>query len=85
MIANETEMVGAVAKSIRKSLALPQHKFWANVGIKQAGGCRYERGQQIPQPVRILLFARYVVGLQMDATTPEGVAAMKRLARISPE
>lgn len=82
-VKNEEGITAEVALALRQEAKLPQWKFWAAVGVNQASGCRYERDQtvRIPQSVRILVFAIYVVGLDLDATTEEGVARMFRLAQ----
>lgn len=43
----------------RKSLKMTQTPFWANVGVTQSGGSRYEQGRSIPKPVLMLLKAVY--------------------------
>lgn len=78
----ENEITGAVARRLREEAGLTQTAFWEPLGVKQSVGCRYEAEVPIPQAVRILLVARYVVGIQIDATTPEGLAELGRLADI---
>lgn len=39
----------------RATNGMTQTKFWSQYGISQSGGCRYERGRQIPLPVRMLI------------------------------
>lgn len=84
-IHSEADITGEVARNLRVSLGLPQHKFWKAVGVSQSAGCRFEngRGEEIVPPVRILLFARYVAGLPIDASTPDGVKHLKRLAQVA--
>lgn len=83
-VKNEEGVTAEVAKALRREAKLPQWKFWAAVGVNQASGCRYENDklERIPRSVRILLFAIYVVGLDIDATTEEGVARLFRLAQV---
>lgn len=75
----ESEITGAFARELREKLGLTQAEFWRPLGVKQSVGCRYEAEVQIPQAVRILLVARYVSGVKIDASTPEGVAELWRL------
>jgi len=81
-IKTEADITGAVAKRLREQAGLTQNRFWEPLGITQSGGCRYEAGQPIPKPIRILVFANYVAALRIDPSTPEGAAALMRLARL---
>lgn len=83
-IATEKDITGEAAYVLRKRLKLTQAAFWASVGMTQASGCRYEadRSRKIPRPTRILMFVRYVAELEIDATTPEGVARLFNLAQL---
>lgn len=80
---NIEEVTGDKIKDLRKKIKMPQHQFWPAIGVSQPTGCRYESElcNQIPEPIRILLFARYVVGLPVE-NTPEGVEGMLKLAKI---
>lgn len=81
-IATESGIDGSSARALREQRRESQHVFWGRVGVSQSGGCRYESGTEIPRYIRIPLFAIYVAGLNLDAGTPEGVDAMKRLANL---
>ena len=81
-IKTESDLTGAAAKRLREQAGLSQKAFWEPVGITQSGGCRYENGHPIPKPTRILVFARYVAGLRLDAGTPEGAERLVRLASL---
>lgn len=82
-IKTEADVDGATSKALRKAAGEPQHIFWDRVGVSQPAGYGYESGRNpIPKHVRLMLFAIYVAGLKLDATTAEGVAAMKRLATL---
>lgn len=83
-IKSEKDMTGALAKTLRKSLGLSQPAFWLPVGVSQPSASRYERERETisAEPVRILLFARYVAGVEIDAATPEGIRKLKRLGRL---
>lgn len=41
--------------SYRNSMQLNQTAFWRLFGCTQSGGCRYELGREIPDPVVLLL------------------------------
>lgn len=41
--------------SARKALGLNQKDYWAQYGVTQSGGSRYESGRAIPRPLGILL------------------------------
>lgn len=77
-ITNEQEITGAVAAEIRAAAKLSQHKFWPTVGSTQPSGCRYEAGTwPIPKAVRLLVYLRYVIGIQYDLMTAEQLLALK--------
>lgn len=78
----EKDITASVAKSLREVAGLTQTAFWEPVGVKQSVGCRYENDIPIPQPVRILLVAKYVSGLNIKTDTAEGVDELARLAAI---
>jgi transcriptional regulator with XRE-family HTH domain len=81
-IETEKDVTGEAAKYLREQSGLTQKVFWSSIGLTQSGGCRYENGQSVPKPVRILIFANYVAGFKIDATTPDGVCGLLRLAKI---
>ena len=77
----EASLDGATARALRLAKKLPQHTFWSDIGVSQAAGCRFEMGKtEMSEPIRILLFTRYVAGLELDAYTTRGVREIKRLA-----
>lgn len=41
--------------SYRNSMQLNQTAFWRLFGCTQSGGCRYESGREMPDPVVLLL------------------------------
>lgn len=64
-IQNDEEITGAVAKQIREAAGLSQEKFWQPLGVHQSSGCHYEADDKpVPKPVRILLYLRYVRGIE---------------------
>ncbi|HEX5362372.1 MAG TPA: hypothetical protein VFW49_15000 [Fluviicoccus sp.] len=81
-IHTEADIDGAAAKALRESRDESQDVFWSRVGITQSGGWRYEQGTPIPKYVRILLFAIYVAGIDIDASTPEGADELKTLGAL---
>lgn len=82
-IKTEADIDAKAVIHLRKSRGESQEVFWGRVGIKQSGGYAYEgRGTPIPKYVRILLFANYVAGLQIDASTPEGAEELKTLGAL---
>lgn len=46
---------GAEISAKRKLTGLNQAEFWRAFGVSQPGGCRYESGREIPEPVQRLL------------------------------
>lgn len=46
---------GEEVRELRRKLGLNQSKFWAHFQTTQSGGCRYESGRKIPDPVQVLL------------------------------
>jgi transcriptional regulator with XRE-family HTH domain len=79
-IETEGDVTGELAKALRLQAGLSQAAFWEPLGITQSAGCRYESGQTVPGPIRILLFVNHVVGLRLDASTQEGAERLRRLA-----
>ena len=79
-IRTEQDVTGEAAKALRESCGLSQKAFWSVVGLTQSGGCRYERGNRLPKPIRILLFITYVAELKIDASTPTGADELCKLA-----
>lgn len=78
-VENESFITGQVAKQLRLAHNLSQKEFWGRVGKSQSNGTHYENGRAIIKPVRILIFANYVLGLKLDMTTPEGIARGKSM------
>jgi len=44
---------------LRQKAGLSQSEFWERVGITQSGGSRYEKGQLVRKPLRMLLTMAY--------------------------
>lgn len=43
------------ARELRRKLGMNQQQFWAQLGVTQSGGSRYESGRNMPRPVQQLL------------------------------
>lgn len=78
----EKDITGPVAKELRERAGLSQAAFWNPVGVQQSVACRYEQGGRVPKAVRILIVARYVSGVVIDASTHTSVADLARLGEI---
>ena len=78
----EQEVTNESVKALRKSLGMGQAEFWGPIGVKQAAASGYENETAIPKPVRILVVARYVCGIHIDAGTADGVEATKQLGNV---
>ena len=78
------DITGEVAKELRDALGLTQPEFWQPVCVSQSAGSRYESGafEDMSGPIRVLLFARYVAEVNIDALTPEGAKNLRRLGRL---
>lgn len=78
-IRTEQEIDAPTVKRLRTQAGLTQSAFWTPIGVTQAAGCRYEKGNTMPKPIRILVYANYVAGLRLDASTKEGAERLMRL------
>lgn len=81
-IKTEKDVTGDAAKFLRLQAGENQKTFWSSIGLTQSGGSRYESGQRIPKPVRMLIFLRYVAGLKLDLSSLEGAAQIVRIANL---
>lgn len=81
-IKTEKDVTGEAAKFLRLQAGENQKTFWSSIGLTQSGGSRYESGQRIPKPVRMLIFLRYVAGLKLDLSSLEGAAQIVRIANL---
>lgn len=82
-ITTAADINGAALRWLRARAGLSQAAFWSVVGKEQSTGANYETGgRPIPQAIRTLIFIHYVAGIELDASTEEGAAAMHRLALI---
>ncbi len=53
----------ALIVKTRKDLNMNQAEFWAEIGVTQSGGSRYESGRKMPPPTRKLFHLRFQLGL----------------------
>lgn len=81
-IKTDQQINGIAAKHLRIQSGKNQRDFWTGLGITQSGGSRYEGGATIPKPLRTLIFLQYVAGLNIDASSEEGVASLVRLGKL---
>lgn len=83
VIRTENDITPSVARSLREKTGLTQKQFWESVGSNQPSGHWYERGKRrgIPRPIRILIFQRYVAGIDLDYSSPEEASAAISIGR----
>lgn len=43
----------------RKATGMNQADFWGKIGTTQSGGCRYEKGRDMPHAVAVLVDLTY--------------------------
>lgn len=53
-------------KQMRTEMDLNQEEFWAPVGVTQSGGSRYENDRNIPVPVKLALYAVYILDIDFS-------------------
>jgi len=78
------DVTGVAMRDLRNKLGIGQTAFWRTVGVKQSAGSKYEAGGFIPEPIRRLLFIRYVAGIDLDPFTPDGAAGLRKLSAAKP-
>lgn len=79
----EDQITGPIARKMREELGLTQKQFWEPVGVAQSVACRYETANvPVPRAVRILVVARYIGGLEIDASSEAGVRDLVRVAML---
>ena len=61
-------------RALRRRRKLTQTEFWGQLGLTQSGGCRYERGQTLPKPLRLLLIGRELGEIDENALAELGKA-----------
>jgi hypothetical protein len=67
------------AALLREFSGMNQTDFWSKVGVTQSGGSRYEKGREIPKPVRELLRLVYIEKLDLDRVRREDVELVEYL------
>ena len=70
---------------LRQRLGLTQTQFWGPMGVTQSAGCRYEKGQGLPNQVNELLRVRYIEQIDTKAISGEDWAAVSHLKATDPE
>lgn len=79
------DITGENVRTMRERMELSQAVFWPAIGVSQPAGHRFERGEcSMSIPVRWMVFMRYVLGIDFDAT-PAGMRRLKRLAQLARE
>jgi len=79
-IVTDQDITGLVARNLRNELGMAQAAFWGAVGVKQPIASRYEAGLRIPDPIKSLLFIRYVAGIEYSPSTVPGAEGLRKLA-----
>jgi len=62
-MSSKNKITPAVIVKARKDLNMNQAEFWAEIGVTQSGGSRYESGRNMPPPTRKLFHLRFQLGL----------------------
>lgn len=61
----------------RRQLGANQSEFWSRFGVTQPCGSRYERGSNMPQPLRILMLL-HASGRIRDLDLENAIRALSR-------
>ena len=72
------------ARAIRRKMGLNQQEFWAQVGVTQSGGSRYESGQNMPRSVRQLLRLVHVEQIDIAKVRKEDFDVIEYLKAKNP-
>ena len=72
------------ARAIRRKMGLNQQEFWAQVGVTQSGGSRYESGQNMPRSVRQLLRLVHVEQIDIAKVRKEDFEVIEYLKAKNP-
>lgn len=74
-------------RALRGGKGLNQCDFWAQVGVTQSGGSRYESGRNVPKPVAELVRLHHELGIDTRLITHENVvrilAVLERKVTVS--
>jgi len=79
----EADITPEVARDLREASGLTQRNFWQDVGSNQASGHWFENGKRksIPRPIRILIFLRYIAGIDVNVSTAEQATKVVRVGQ----
>ncbi|MGX0133059.1 hypothetical protein [Cupriavidus metallidurans] len=79
----EADITPQIARELRKASGLTQRNFWQDVGSNQASGHWFENDKRksIPRPIRILIFLRYIAGIDVNVSTPDQAAKVVRVGQ----
>lgn len=72
------------ARAIRRKIGLNQQAFWAQVGVTQSGGSRYESGQNMPRSVSQLLRLVHVEQIDIAKIRKEDFEVIEYLKAKNP-
>lgn len=64
-------------RALRSGKELNQHDFWAQVGVTQSGGSRYESGRNVPKPVAELVRLHHELGIDTRLITTANAALIQ--------
>ena len=71
-------------RQIRNKLSMNQQEFWAQIGVTQSGGSRYESGRKMPKPVRELLRLVHIEGLELATAKRDDLEVVSYLRKSNP-
>ena len=72
------------SRAIRRKMGLNQQEFWAQVGVTQSGGSRYESGQNMPRSVGQLLRLVHVEQIDIAKVRKEDFEVIEYLKAKNP-
>ncbi len=76
---------GAQLRAMRHALGMNQQDFWAQVGVTQSGGSRYESGRSMPRAVRELVRLVHVEQIDLRHIRKEHFEIVEYLKNADPE
>ncbi len=65
--------------ALRRLMRLSQTEFWSKVGVSQSCGSRFENGNRIPTPIRLLIDVIYVHSIDASKVKHEDMAIIEYL------
>ena len=72
-------------REIRQRLRMNQEEFWAQVGVTQSGGSRYEGGRSMPRPVRALLRLVHIERIDLSRVKKDDIEIIEHLKARHPD